>query len=67
MVINSHDVMVDDIISVHCDDGGSDLLVVTCVHWEAKEVTITGYSPWFGLDNRSVSLPFNYEMEIWNA
>jgi hypothetical protein len=67
MVINSHDLMPDDIIHVACVDGSSDLLVVTCVHWEAKEVTVTGYSPLWNTGDRKISFPFNRRMEIWNA
>lgn len=67
MVVNSHDLMPDDMIAVHCADGGTDLLVVTCVHWERDAVTVTGYSPWFGEGNRTLTLPFNDEMELWNA
>jgi hypothetical protein len=66
-VYMSHDLMLHDVVYVCRVDGTMDMIVVNHVHWAPDCVEVWGYSPWHDYYGHILSLPFNYEVEIWNG
>lgn len=66
MNISSNDLQKDDLIPFTHPDGLFDLMVIECVEWEAKEVTVKGFSLLYG-QMAMAQAPFNQLVEVWNA
>lgn len=65
MTLMSHDLMRGDLM-MYQRNGWHYPMVVECVEWMEDHVQVNGYDPFLELPV-SLPVPFNYEIEVWNA